>query len=411
MKIGWFLTRLLRRPVQACAAVTAAMAVLSLLSWAFVDWRAMTFGPDFVPMAPSTAWSLLLLSCGLLLHNHWPSKAPARAMAYFSAIGVALVGLTVWAQWVGGLELPIEGWLTNTTDRVGNVPVGRMSPLTATAFLLATLALLFELPPLGHHWWCRQFSSALSMAVSLISFAVVLSYAAGMPLLYGMHTIPMALWTAISFVPLTLGLLAASGADTLPLSLLQTWPEVGSEPSQARVVVVPMLAFVLLSAGIGTVGYCYFRYQVAASSRAAEYSLSAIADLKVRQILKWRQERLGDGREIMAESRSRQDMQAFFADPSRGQSRAELLEWFEGIRKHNEGLRIVLLDRRMKVQMSLPKHQAFLGPIAEDVGPASPANERRGDVRFASQPVHRRNPPRSGDSCQSPQGADELRRL
>jgi len=203
------------------------MAVLSLLSWTLGDWRTMAFGPDFVPMAPSTAWSMLLLSCGLLLHSQWPSKALARGMACLAATGVALMGLMVWAQWVGGFELTIEGWLTSTTDRVQNVPVGRMSPLTATAFLLAALALLFELPPLGHRWWCRQCSSVLSLVMSSISFVVVLSYAAGMPLLYGTHTIPMALWTAISFVPLALGLLAASGADTLPLSLFQTGPEVG----------------------------------------------------------------------------------------------------------------------------------------------------------------------------------------
>ena len=93
----------------------------------------MALGFDFLPMAPSTAWSTLMLSCGLVLCNQWPSKAPARAMAYFAAAGVTLMGLLVWLQGLRGFELPIEQWPTSTTDRVESFPVGRMSPLTAAA--------------------------------------------------------------------------------------------------------------------------------------------------------------------------------------------------------------------------------------------------------------------------------------
>ena len=167
---------------------------------------------------------MLLLSCGLFLHGQWPAKAMARVMAYFAAIGVAMMGLMVWAQWLGGFELPIEGWLASTTDRVENIPVGRMSPLTAAALLFAALALVLELPPLGHRRPCRQIGSVLALTVSSISLVVALSYAAGMPVLYGTHTIPMALWTAISFVPLAVGLLAAAGGDVLPFSLFQSGP-------------------------------------------------------------------------------------------------------------------------------------------------------------------------------------------
>jgi hypothetical protein len=201
--------------MHVCAAVAGAIAVLALGSWACGDWKIIAFGPHFVFMTPSAACAILVLSCGLVLHGQWPSWAPARAMAYVAAIGVALMGLLVWAQWLGGFELPIVGRLTIATDRVDSVPVIRMSPLTATAFLLAALALLLELPPLGHRWWCRQCSSAFSLVVLFVSFVVVLSYAAGMPLLYGTDTIPIVLWTAVAFMPLALGLLAAAVQRTM----------------------------------------------------------------------------------------------------------------------------------------------------------------------------------------------------
>jgi PAS domain S-box-containing protein len=325
----------------------------------------MVLGSNLKPMAPSTACAMLLLSLGIFAYQRWPSKALARGSAHFAALGVALMGLLVLAQWLGGCESPIEGWLTNTTDRVGHVPVGRMSPLTATAFLLAALAFVLELPPLGRRWWYRQLASMLSLAVASIGLVVVLSYAAGMPLLYDTHTVPMAALTALSLAAIALGLLATAGADTFPLSLFQIGPKVVSGSPQGWVVGGPLLTFLLLSVGIGTVGYVYFRYQVTTSRQAAENELSAITDLKVRQILKWRQERLGDGREIMRVAHSCQEIEEFFADPAHREARSELLEWLEAIREHNEGLRVVLLDRQMKVRLALPEHQTFFGPIAE----------------------------------------------
>jgi two-component system sensor histidine kinase/response regulator len=365
MNTGRLTTRLLRRPMHVCAAVAGAIAVLALGSWACGDWKIIAFGPHFVFMAPSAACAILVLSCGLVLHGQWPSRAPARAMAYGAAIGVALMGLLVWAQWLGGFELPIEGRLTIATDRVDSVPVIRMSPLTATAFLLAALALLLELPPLSHRWWCRQCSSAFALVVLFVSFVVVLSYAAGMPLLYGTDTIPIVLWTAVAFMPLALGLLAAAGTDTLPLSLFQTGPEVGSRPSRGWVIGAPLLTFLLLSAGIGTLGYCHFRYQLTESREAAENTLSAIADLKVRNIVDWRAERFSDARAVMLDEFLSQQVQVFLGDTAHASVRPRLQARLHSIREHNQGLRAVLLDPQMNVRLASPEDKVYFGPIAQ----------------------------------------------
>ena len=353
------------KPAQICAAITATMVCFVLLNWAFGNWKVLTLGPGLAPMAPSSAWSMLLLSCGVFAHNRWPARATSRAVAYLAFFGVTAIGLLVSARWLFGVELPVEGWPTSSVDRVGNIPIGRMSPLTATTLLVASLAFLLELPPLDRCWPCRQAASVLALATSLVGIVVLLSYAAGLPLFYGARTTPIALMTAFSFMTLGVGLSADAGADTFPLSLFQATPEVASKPSRYWIVGVPFVIFLILSSGIGTVGYAYFGCQVAVSREATRVAMSAIADLKVRQILKWRQERLGNAQMLTKELHCRRDLQEFLSDSARNEAKSDLLEWLKAICEHNEGLRILLLDQEMSVRLAYPEGKTYFGAIAQ----------------------------------------------
>ena len=90
------------RPAQVCAVITAATGCFALLNWALGNWKVLTLGPDLAPMAPSSAWSMLLLSCGVFAHNHWPFLAMSRAIAYLSLFGVTVTGhrlsYCVWTE-------------------------------------------------------------------------------------------------------------------------------------------------------------------------------------------------------------------------------------------------------------------------------------------------------------------------
>jgi hypothetical protein len=132
-------------------------------------------------MAPSTAWSMLLLSLSVFAHDRWPTRPLGRGFTRLGLISVTAMGLLAGAQWLGGFELPVEGWLTSATDRTGDVPVGRMSPLTASMSLLAALALVLEMPPWDRRWWCRQTASVLALVTLWTSAVVALSYAASVP--------------------------------------------------------------------------------------------------------------------------------------------------------------------------------------------------------------------------------------
>lgn len=104
-------------------------------------------------------------------------------------------------------------------DFLGMVPTGVMSPVTASAFLLAGVSYLLTLFPV-YRRHIKTAASILSAIVMIIGFVVILGYLYGTPLLYGGTTVPMAATTAIAFVFLGTGLMVSIGAQYWPFYLV-----------------------------------------------------------------------------------------------------------------------------------------------------------------------------------------------
>ena len=80
-------TGFLRRPAQASVALAGALALTVLLVWAFGDWRIMASGGAQVPMAPATAWLMILLSGAVFLFLRWPSQRVTRVSMLLAVLG------------------------------------------------------------------------------------------------------------------------------------------------------------------------------------------------------------------------------------------------------------------------------------------------------------------------------------
>src|SRR5574341_103212 len=78
----------LSRASALCALLVAGLAAAVLTSWGLGRWQLGAFGADYVPMAPSTALALLLLSSAVVLRGRWTG----RAMFYYAYIVVGAVG-------------------------------------------------------------------------------------------------------------------------------------------------------------------------------------------------------------------------------------------------------------------------------------------------------------------------------
>lgn len=341
-----------RRLVDTCALGAGALSLFSLACWAADQWEIAALHSGYIPMAPSTGFLLLLLCILLILNNHWPQRNTTRAIAYFSTACSLLAGFVVWTQAIVGVDLGSMQWFKVTTAAVGDIPVGQMSPLSAIAFLLASLAFLFELPPCVHHRRWRQASALLALAVCLIGLVVVMSYATAAPALYGGQTIPMALLTGLAFVLLGTGVMVAAGSDVWPARIfsVKATPLLPTRPVW-RGTTFP---FLLMGVGVFLGGLWLLRHQVQASNLAAQDNLEAIADLKADQISKWYHERLTDA-EIIARS-------PYLLAPARqclseqpgSAADAEFLAWMEMRRKLNNYHQITLYNALGLPRLTVP---------------------------------------------------------
>jgi|GEM_PF-2185051 len=192
-----------------CALTTAGIGAVVLIGW-LLDIRIfLSIDPDSIPTAPSTAIAFILSGAALSIFIGPFSSVVATRLAKFFAFAVALFSLLMLVQFITGFDLRLERFLAGDSGILHGFPIGRMSPVTASLFLLSGLSLLFLifLPKSRKPLW----SIELSMAFVVVSVGIILvvGYLLKTPLMYSGVVIPVALPTAIAFLLLGSGLLAA----------------------------------------------------------------------------------------------------------------------------------------------------------------------------------------------------------
>jgi PAS domain S-box-containing protein len=200
-------------------------------------------------MAPSTALAFLFLSAGVFVHTRWPARRLTRHFALACAGLPAALGLLALAQFTAGFDSGVERVLARTNELFGHIPLGRMSPLTAAAFLLESGALLLILRATR---WRRAASLAalLALAATAINAVVLVAYSYGAPLWYGGAIIPVALPTALAFVLVGAGQI---GLTLHAVPALRAWRGDSMRGLLLRAFLPAMLLLVLLEGWLGTV--------------------------------------------------------------------------------------------------------------------------------------------------------------
>ncbi|MCE5279105.1 MAG: PAS domain S-box protein [Planctomycetaceae bacterium] len=338
------------------SGLTAAQAIVC---WLLDRWDLASWGRGLVPIAPSTAVLILLLSACAVLRPRYPSRAVAGGLVLLGVLAAIAMGLLVLAQGAFDFELPLERWLSPTTAKVDEIPIGRMSPLTAAVFLPIATALLFQLRQCGRRWLC-QASSILLLMASLCLFVVLLSYAAGAPVLYGSRTIPMALPTAVAMGLLGLSVLAGSGPQVWPLSLLVTGPLESASPNP--VAKGPILVSLALVAAVAFSSVFYARHEISQVRQAAYTQLSAIAKLKVDQIVAWQNERLADAQ--LAAMHILQSDVARWSGGADEASKAAIVEHLRMLQRIKGYENAILADANGRRLLSLDAHLESLDDSA-----------------------------------------------
>ena len=210
----------------------------------------------YIPMAPSTAISFIILGIVLLFLNVKQLSATKIIIPLAAASLVSLFGILEVAGHFSGMDLTFEGVLIPAAGELRGIPIARMSPSTGAVFFLSGIAaflLIFQRNLKQRNTATENISGGLGVLVLLISFIFLLAYFYGTPLLYGRGaTIPMALTTALGFLFLSVSI-STTVKDVFPLRLL-------TDNSTASHLLRFILPITLLSALLGLITHIVLDY-------------------------------------------------------------------------------------------------------------------------------------------------------
>src|SRR4030042_3355988 len=126
-----------------------------------------------------------------------------------------------------------------------------------------------------------------------------------------------------------------------------------------------IIIFLILAAGIGVSGNLYYEKQKGIIKKDKQDDLSAIADLKISQIVNWRKERMGDAKVIFENYLIIPHIQQFMEKPTVSANKKEILTWMKSLQENYQYKSIILLDKRGNIQLAVPDGKEILGPDAK----------------------------------------------
>lgn len=137
------------------------------------------------------------------------------------------------------------------------------------------------------------------------------------------------------------------------------------QPPSKKIYFLLFTTFLLFSIVIGIVGYLFYQAQKENLKQEKWDQLSAIADLKVRQIENWRKELIGDGKIIMKSPFIAKHVEHWLKYPGSTDIRREILLWMASQQEYRHYQSIHLLDAEGAVRLSVPGGKEILGPDAK----------------------------------------------
>jgi PAS domain S-box-containing protein len=340
--------------VRVCGAITAATGVTALVGWSLALPLLTSFGSNYIPVAPSTAVLFAMYGVAVFLRaDHPQAREPFWTGVVLSVAGAGVAGVLLVSFFLGRLS-DAEHLGFSITGTIGQAPIGYMSPITAVCFLLASVSFLASLPLPGRAPWKTRlafWSAGLLLAVGTV---LSLSYLFGTPLLYAGSIVPPAAPTSVACAVLGIGLLR--------LAAPRGWAPVAPTEPATRGWHLLVAVFVLLSIGIVGIGYLYFRGQAQQIRTNVERQLSAIAALKVDELVHYRQERLGDARLFLGNLTFSNMVREYLDQPDAAATKLRLETWLANYRNSQRYERL-LLDAQGGVRLASPAGQSGVSSV------------------------------------------------
>lgn len=339
-------------------AITCFIAFFGLISWFSGHWQIATFGQGYVPMAPSTAILLILLSSSAIFCAISPQNRAVKVYSFFSLLLTSVVSLTVLGISISDSWQVVERFITGSPETVNDMPIGRMSPLTAIVFTLSAVSIMQPLLILRQKESFFSTSNTSALLSLAICFLILIGYFVDAPLLYGSKTVPMAFLTALSFFFLNLGTFLSSGYGVRIILRFHKRDKIPAFYGDLKSSKIPIIAFLIISIIIGSTGFLFMKTQIKDAKSKIYQELSIISDLKSRQISDWYYERKDDA-DIIKDSLALQTQISRFLNTQEAdqkpdqeygqkydQDKQDLLKWMETIEKSSDYSQVILYDAK-----------------------------------------------------------------
>ena len=347
MESGFGSLRVWRIVAKISAVLCALLGLIALTGWGFSLPLFTTFGTDRIPMAPSTAILFLLFgSLALLRTESEVGRGSTGTTRILTGIGIALAFALLVASLLG-IQSNLEHLGFSLGGMVGGAPVGHMSPLTASCFMLAGLAQYFL--PLNASGEDYRYTTAfwISTLLMLISIALVAAYLLGAPLLYNSGMIPPALTTSLAFLLLAIAILVPSAQHLHHREQVRDNSSVGGGS-------ILVLVFVVISAVLLAMAYFYFSIYASHFRAETGKDLAAIADLKINELVQWRKERMSDGIVFFHNREFTYLVERFLAAPDDELAAGRVREWLKHVLDAYQYDRLALLSADGRELLTVP---------------------------------------------------------
>jgi PAS domain S-box-containing protein len=125
-----------------------------------------------------------------------------------------------------------------------------------------------------------------------------------------------------------------------------------------------ILIFFLLSICIWIAGYLYYQHQKEYIKKEKQDELSAIADLKVKRIANWREERLADAENIYNNPLIISHIQQWLKSGA-PTIKQEILIWMKSLHEYSHYKSVILIDTEGNIRLAVPDGKEVLGPDAK----------------------------------------------
>ena len=109
------------------------------------------------------------------------------------------------------------------------------------------------------------------------------------------------------------------------------------------------------------IGYYYYQFQKNNIINEAKNELTAVAELKVSQIVQWRNERADEGKFISENSFIIRQIESFFKKPDEKQTRSDLVAWMKSVKTSLDYSNVFLCDLNGIIKLAAVQERDSLG--------------------------------------------------